>query len=169
MSLTTSSCCSGWRRKDITRLPAPRSRLRLVGCSLVSRGVKGGSRARCLLLDKSALARATGTTSRWTVSPLRGIPLSIPPDAGKRRTARPGVGRRAVHLDALPARDEKRSGFHRKRQVTVELVFAQRVFNHTLTRFHRRARAAMHSESRLMAAGHNLLKLHTHRIAPAGT
>ena len=99
----------------------------------------------------------------------QGDPAVDPTGRGQAQDRPPGVGRRAVHLDALPARDEKRSGFHRKRQVTVELVFAQRVFNHTLTRFHRRARAAMHSESRLMAAGHNLLKVHNHRVAPAGT
>ena len=66
MSLTVSSCCSGSRRKDITRLPAPMSRrlgvigaaglrwrlsgsrrwLTSIGCSPMRRGADGVSRAR---------------------------------------------------------------------------------------------------------------------------
>jgi hypothetical protein len=57
---------------------------------------------------------------------------------------------------------------YRKRQVTVEPVFGQTVFNRKLTRFHRRGRGAVRSEWRLIAATHNLLKLHTHQMATAG-
>lgn len=57
---------------------------------------------------------------------------------------------------------------YRKRQGTVEPVFGQTVFNRKLTRFHRRGRAAVHSEWRLIAATHNLLKLHHHRLATVG-
>jgi transposase len=99
----------------------------------------------------------------------QGIPLLIPPDAGKRKTARPGwEGGRYTWMRYLLA-TENGHQLYRKRQVTVEPVFGQTVFNRKLTRFHRRGRAAVHSEWRLMTAGHNLLKLHTHRIAPAGT
>jgi transposase len=99
----------------------------------------------------------------------QGIPLLIPPDAGKRKTARPGWdGGRFTWMRSLLA-TENGHELYRKRQVTVEPVFAQTVFNRKLTRFHRRGLAAVHSEWRLMTAGHNLLKLHSHRIAPART
>jgi transposase len=99
----------------------------------------------------------------------QGIPLLIPPDAGKRKTARPGWdGGRYTWMRSLIA-TENGHRLYRKRQVTVEPVFGQTVFNRKLTRFHRRGLVAVHSEWRLMTAGHNLLKLHSHRIAPAGT
>jgi hypothetical protein len=99
----------------------------------------------------------------------QGIPLLIPPDAGKRKTARPGWdGGRYTWMRYLLA-TENGHQLYRKRQVTVEPVFGQTVFNRKLTRFHRRGRAAVHSEWRLITATHNLLKLHTHRIAPART
>jgi hypothetical protein len=51
---------------------------------------------------------------------------------------------------------------------TVEPVFGQTKFNRRLDRFLRRGRAACRSEWRLIAATHNLLKLHNHRIAATG-
>src|SRR5690242_208832 len=97
-----------------------------------------------------------------------GIPLLIPPDAGKRKTARPGwQGGRYAWMRYLLA-TENGHRLYRKRQGTVEPVFGQTVFNRKLTRFHRRGRAAVHSEWRLITATHNLLKLHSHRIATAG-
>jgi hypothetical protein len=51
---------------------------------------------------------------------------------------------------------------------TVEPVFGQNKFNRGFRRFQRRGRAATRSEWRLQAATHNLLKLYSHRIAPAG-
>ena len=47
-------------------------------------------------------------TEQMDVLAAQGIPLLIPPDAGKRTTARPGWKRRTVHLDALPPRDRER-------------------------------------------------------------
>jgi transposase len=97
-----------------------------------------------------------------------GIPLLIPPDAGKRKTARPGwQGGRYTWMRYLLA-TENGHRLYRKRQVTVEPVFGQTVFNRKLTRFYRRGHAAVHSEWRLIASTHNLLKLHSHRIATAG-
>lgn len=52
---------------------------------------------------------------------------------------------------------------YRQRQITVEPVFGQIKFK----RFQRRGRAACRSEWRLIAATHNLLKLHNHQIAAA--
>jgi hypothetical protein len=53
-----------------------------------------------------------------------------------------------------------------KRKLSVEPVFGQIKANRRLDRFLRRGRAAVRSEWRLIAASHNLLKLHNHWIAP---
>jgi hypothetical protein len=57
---------------------------------------------------------------------------------------------------------------YRRRMATVEPVFGQVKFNRGCDRFQRRGRSAARSEWRLLAATHNLLKLHNHRIAVAG-
>jgi hypothetical protein len=57
---------------------------------------------------------------------------------------------------------------YRKRQVSVEPVFAHTKFNRRIDRFQRRGRSACRSEWRLITATHNLLKLHSHQIAAAG-
>ena len=54
---------------------------------------------------------------------------------------------------------------YRRRQVTIEPVFGQIKFNRAIKRFQRRGRAACRSEWRLIAATHNLLKLHSHQLA----
>lgn len=56
-----------------------------------------------------------------------------------------------------------------KRQCMVEPVFAQIKTNRRIDRFKRRGRAAAHSEWRLIAATHNLLKLHRHTLVAATT
>lgn len=56
---------------------------------------------------------------------------------------------------------------YRQRQATVEPVFGQMKFNRGFDRFGRRGRSACRSEWRLFGASHNLLKLHSHRIAAA--
>lgn len=53
------------------------------------------------------------------------------------------------------------------RQWMVEPVFADIKQNRRAGRFKRRGRAAVHSEWRLIAATHNLLKLHRHSLAAA--
>jgi hypothetical protein len=50
----------------------------------------------------------------------------------------------------------------------VEPVFAHMKFNRKCDRFQRRGWAAARSEWRLVAATHNLLKLHSHKIAAQG-
>jgi transposase len=55
-----------------------------------------------------------------------------------------------------------------RRQAMVEPVFADVKQNRRAGRFKRRGRAAVRSEWRLIAATHNLLKLHRSRLAPAG-
>jgi Transposase DDE domain len=96
-----------------------------------------------------------------------GIPLLIPPDAGKRNTTRPGWEGGCYTWMCYLLATENGHRLYCKRQATVEPVFGQTVFNRKLTRFHRRGRAAVHSEWRLITATHNLLKLHNHRTATA--
>jgi Transposase DDE domain len=90
-----------------------------------------------------------------------GTTVLIPPDAGKRRGARPGWDggrydfmRRVLKTD--PGRD-----LYGKRQGMIEPGFANTKFNRRMDRFLRRGRAACRSEWRLITAIHNLLKLHT--------
>jgi hypothetical protein len=56
---------------------------------------------------------------------------------------------------------------YKHRKATVEPVFAQIKFNRKTNRFQRRGRAAALAEWRLVAATHNLMKLHSHWIDPA--
>ena len=62
-------------------------------------------------------------------------------------------------------RREAGHALYKHRKSTVEPVFAQIKFNRKITRFQRRGRAAVLSEWRLVAATHNLLKVHGHWIA----
>jgi hypothetical protein len=54
-----------------------------------------------------------------------------------------------------------------KRQGSVEPIFGQIKSNRGADRFQRRGRSAVRSEWRLLAATHNLLKLHRHQLATA--
>jgi hypothetical protein len=98
----------------------------------------------------------------------RGIRVPIPPDAGKRRGARPGWGggRYAFMRRVLETDLGKR--LYGRRQVTIEPVFANTKFNRRIDRFLRRGRSACRAEWRLITATHNLLKLHSHQTALAG-
>jgi transposase len=62
---------------------------------------------------------------------------------------------------------EAGGALYSKRQCMVEPVFAQIKTNRRIDRFKRRGRAAARSEWRLIAATHNLLKLHRHHSAAA--
>jgi Transposase DDE domain len=97
----------------------------------------------------------------------RGMTVLIPPDAGKRKGARPGWdgGRYAFMRRVLETDLGKQ--LYGKRQVTIEPVFANTKFNRRIDRFLRRGRAACRSEWRLITATHNLLKLHSHQTATA--
>src|SRR5215204_2621851 len=88
-----------------------------------------------------------------------GIGVLIPPDANKRKGARPGWDgglyafmRRVL---ATPAGAE----LYRKRTAMIEPVFGDTKFNRKIDRFQRRGRAACRSEWRLITATHNLLNL----------
>jgi hypothetical protein len=90
----------------------------------------------------------------------RGIRVLIPPDAGKRKGTRPGRdgGRYAFMRRVLETDLGKQ--LYRKRQVTIEPVFANTKFNRRIDRFLRPGTSACRSEWRLITATHNLLKLH---------
>ena len=95
----------------------------------------------------------------------RGLTVLIPPDAGKRRGARPSWdgGRYAFMRRVLKTDLGKQ--LYGRRQVTIEPVFANTKFNRRIDRFLRRGRSACRSEWRLITATHNLLKLHKHSTA----
>jgi hypothetical protein len=94
-----------------------------------------------------------------------GMQVLVPPDGGLRKGTRPGWdGGFYDFMRRVLATPEGRS-LYRQRQITVEPVFGQIKFNRAIKRFQRRGRSACRSEWRLIAATHNLLKLHNHRIA----
>jgi hypothetical protein len=97
----------------------------------------------------------------------RGIQVLIPPDAGKRKTARPGWDGGLYSFMRRVLDTDLGGGLYAKRQGMIEPVFGHTKFNRRCDRFLRRGRAAVRSEWRLITATHNLLKLWQHTIAPA--
>jgi transposase len=96
-----------------------------------------------------------------------GIQVLVPPDAGLRKGPRPGWnGGMYAFMRRVLATPAGRD-LYRQRQITIEPVFGQIKFNRTIKRFQRRGRTACRSEWRLIAATHNLLKLHNNRPAAA--
>ena len=86
----------------------------------------------------------------------QGIPVLIPPDAGKRKGTRPGWDGGPYAFMRRVLETTLGNALYRKRQVTVEPVFAHTKFNRRIDRFQRRGRSACRSEWRLIAATHNL-------------
>jgi transposase len=94
-----------------------------------------------------------------------GVQVLVAPDSSLRNGARPGwTGGLYDFMRRVLATPAGRA-LYRQRQVTIEPVFGQIKFNRVIRRFQRRGRAACRSEWRLIAATHNLLKLHHHRLA----
>jgi transposase len=91
----------------------------------------------------------------------QGIPVLVPPDADKRKGTRPGWDGGPYAFMRAVLETDLGKALYRRRQETVEPVFANTKFNRRFDRFQRRGRAACHSEWRLINATHNLLKLHT--------
>jgi hypothetical protein len=56
---------------------------------------------------------------------------------------------------------------YRQHSHTIEPMFGHTKHNRRMSRFHRRGRSAVRTEWRLIAATHNLLKLHSHTLAAA--
>jgi hypothetical protein len=97
----------------------------------------------------------------------RGIPVLVPPDAGKRQTPRPGWDGGPYAFMRPVLATELGGGLYRKRKAMIEPVFGHTKFNRGIDRFQRRGRSACRSEWRLITATHNLLKLHGHHTATA--
>jgi transposase len=97
----------------------------------------------------------------------QGIAVLIPPDASKRKGARPGWDGGLYAFMRRVLATEHGGGLYRQRQPMIEPVFGQTKHNRGLDRFHRRGRAAVRTEWRLITATHNLLKLHRHTLATA--
>jgi len=94
-----------------------------------------------------------------------GIATLVAPDADRRKEPRPGRrGGRYDFARRVLATDWGKE-LYLKRQGTVEPVFGQIKANRGASRFLRRGRSAVRSEWRLLAASHNLLKLHKHQLA----
>jgi transposase len=96
-----------------------------------------------------------------------GTTVLIPPDSSNRKGKRPGWDKGLYAFMRRVLETEQGHELYVKRKATIEPVFAQMKFNRRMGRFQRRGRSACRSEWRLIAATHNLLKLHRHQIALA--
>jgi hypothetical protein len=96
-----------------------------------------------------------------------GLQPLIAPDADRRKEPRPG--RRGGLYDFMRRvlASDHGLALYRRRQAIVEPVFGQIKANRRADRFQRRGRSAVRSEWRLLAATHNLLRLHRHRLETA--
>jgi hypothetical protein len=95
----------------------------------------------------------------------RGIEVLVPPDGAARDGHRPGWEHERYERMREKLATERGRALYALRKTTIEPVFGQIKYNRRVTQFMRRGRAAVHSEVRLVAATHNLLKLHNHWIA----
>jgi transposase len=96
-----------------------------------------------------------------------GTQVLIPPDSDLKEKPRAGwTGGLYDHMRRVLATEHGKA-IYRQRKQTVEPVFGHTKHNRKIDRFQRRGRAAALSEWRLIAATHNLQKLHSHQIAPA--
>jgi hypothetical protein len=91
-----------------------------------------------------------------------GMQVIIPTRSASRTKARklsPKQGPEAERIDRLLETPDG-AALYKRRQHMIETVFANTKFNRGIRRFHRRGLAACRAEWRLIAATHNLLKLH---------
>jgi transposase len=95
-----------------------------------------------------------------------GTVVLIPPDAGKRKGARPGWDGGLYAFMRRVLASDRGGELYAKRQGMIEPVFAHTKFNRRMDRFQRRGRSAARSEWRFITATHNLLKLFRHTTAP---
>ena len=98
-----------------------------------------------------------------------GIPVLIPPDSSRRakKPKRRGWYGGAYDFMRSVLSTELGNELYRQRAQLIEPIFGNTKHNRGFTRFHRRGRSAARTEWRLMAATHNLRKLHQHFTAPA--
>jgi hypothetical protein len=94
-----------------------------------------------------------------------GIEVLIPPDGNMREGKRPGWENGLYERMRRKLTSERGRRLYAQRKISVEPVYGQIKYNRRVDRFTRRGRAAALSEWRLVAATHNMLKLHSHWIA----
>jgi len=97
----------------------------------------------------------------------RGMIPIVAPDTSRNRPRKTRLGGPYDYMRRVIA-TERGGALYSQRQWMVEPVFAQIKANRRIDRFKRRGLAAARSEWRLIAATHNLLKLHRHTLQPAG-
>ena len=97
----------------------------------------------------------------------RGIVPLVAPDTSRHKPRKTRLGGPYVFMRRVLA-SERGGALYSQRQWMVEPVFAQIKTNRRIDRFKRRGFAAARSEWRLVAATHNLLKLHRHQLRAAG-
>jgi transposase len=95
----------------------------------------------------------------------RGIEVLVPPDGAARDGKRPGWEDGVYQQMREKLQTNRGRTLYALRKITIEPVFGQIKYNRRIDQFMRRGRAAVHSELRLVAATHNMLKLHNHWIA----
>jgi transposase len=95
----------------------------------------------------------------------RGIEVLIPPDGTMREGNRPGWEHGLYEKMRRKLKTKRGRELYAQRKISIEPVYGQIKYNRRVDRFMRRGRAAAQSEWRLVAATHNLLKLHSHWIA----
>jgi transposase len=96
----------------------------------------------------------------------RGMTPIVAPDTTRHRPRKTRLGGPYDFMRRVIA-TERGGALYSKRMPMVEPVFAQIKANRRIDRLKRRGRAAARSEWRLIAATHNLLKLHRHTVAAA--
>jgi Transposase DDE domain len=96
----------------------------------------------------------------------RGMVPIVAPDTTRNRPRKTRLGGPYDFMRRVLA-TERGDELYSRRLGMVEPVFGQIKANRRIGRFKRRGRAAARSEWRLIAATHNLLKLHRHTLATA--
>jgi hypothetical protein len=96
-----------------------------------------------------------------------GIPVLIAPDSGLRKTPRPGWNGGYFSFMRKVLQSEHGADLYKHRQHLIETLFGSIKHNRGIARFHRRGRASVRTEWRLITATHNLVKLHKHQLAAA--
>jgi hypothetical protein len=98
-----------------------------------------------------------------------GTQVLVPPDSDLQEKPRTGWTGGLYDYMRRVLRTELGHTIYQQRKQTVEPVFGHTKHNRRIDRFQRRGRAAALSEWRLIAATHNLGKLHNHQIAAAAS
>jgi transposase len=98
----------------------------------------------------------------------QGVPVLIPPDSSRRKSARPGWEGGAYDFMRSVLDTDHGQALYRQRGQLIEPIFGHTKHNRGFIRFYRRGRSAARTEWRLMATTHNLVKLHKHFTAADG-